>query len=123
MSLHAFFDKHRITKEDIELYKKIRKEVEQEFLPKYEPVDYRSVTKVDFHKNVPQRSSRPEPKLHEMVNEQPVTFWTEYRDKMHGNTHYSTKRVTPFGRNAAFTTPIDKYLNSRMPCEMQICPR
>ncbi|TNN10125.1 hypothetical protein EWB00_005737 [Schistosoma japonicum] len=103
MSLHAFFDKHRITKEDIELYKKIRycgsfcfqncttnrKEVEQEFLPKYEPVDYRSVTKVDFHKNVPQRSSRPEPKLHEMVNEQPVTFWTEYRDKMHVSL-YST---------------------------------
>ncbi|CAH8438389.1 unnamed protein product [Schistosoma bovis] len=116
-------DEYRIRKEDIELYKKIRREVEQEFMAKYEPVDYRSVTKIDFHKDVVRLPPRPEPMLHEMVKEQPVTFWTEHRDKMHGNTHYSTNRTTPFGRNAAFTTPIDQYLNSRMPCEMQVYSR
>ncbi|CAH8438406.1 unnamed protein product [Schistosoma bovis] len=95
-------DEYRIRKEDIELYKKIRREVEQEFMAKYEPVDYRSVTKIDFHKDVVRLPPRPEPM---------------------GNTHYSTNRTTPFGRNAAFTTPIDQYLNSRMPCEMQVYSR
>ncbi|CAH8488281.1 unnamed protein product [Schistosoma rodhaini] len=157
-------DEYKMKKEDIELYKRIRREVEQEFMAKSEPVDYRSVTKVDFHKDVVRLSPRPEPMLHEMVREQPVTFWTEHRDKMHfrlkpikvvvgwnqcetldlgfvlsctrqqglllavpghyqGNTHYSTNRTTPFGRNAAFTTPIGQYLNSRMPCEMQVFSR
>ncbi|CAH8484800.1 unnamed protein product [Schistosoma margrebowiei] len=76
-------DEYKIRKEDIELYKRIRREVEQEFMAKYEPVDYRSVTKIDFHKDVVRVPPRPEPMLHEMVKEQPVTFWTEHRDKMH----------------------------------------
>ncbi|CAH8299550.1 unnamed protein product [Schistosoma turkestanicum] len=113
----------KIKKADLDLYNKIRKEVEKEFLAKPETVDYRSVTKVDFHQHVLQPHPKPEPMLREMVLEQPVTFWTEYRDKMHGMTHCSTNRTTPFGRNAAFTTPIDQYLNSRMPCETQVYSR
>ncbi|CAH8834261.1 unnamed protein product [Trichobilharzia szidati] len=116
-------DAPKIRQEDIELYAKIRKEVEQEFMVKPYPMDYRSVTKCDFYKYTVPQPPRPEPRLREMVREQPVTFWTEYRDKMHGNTHHGVNRVTPFGRNAAFTTPIDKYLNSRMPSEMQVYPR
>lgn len=38
-----------------------RREVEQEFMAKYEPVDYRSVTKIDFHKDVVRLPPRPEP--------------------------------------------------------------
>ncbi|CAH8460768.1 unnamed protein product [Heterobilharzia americana] len=113
----------KVKQEDMELYTRIRKQVEEEFIVGHEPMDYKSVTKCDFHKDLVSEPVKLEPRLREMVREQPITFWTEHRDKMHGNTHYSINRVTPFGRNAAFTTPIDKYLNSRMPSEMQVYPR
>ncbi|KAF5400447.1 hypothetical protein PHET_06440 [Paragonimus heterotremus] len=104
--------------DDIALYKKIREEVEKDFTPEVYETDYRSVTKVDFYtQELPERP-RPEPRICELAHEQPVTFWTEHRDCMPGNTQVGLSNKTPFGRNAAFTTPIDQYLRAPMPGEM-----
>ncbi|TGZ75354.1 hypothetical protein CRM22_000449 [Opisthorchis felineus] len=106
-----------LREDDIELYKRIREEVERDFAPKEYKTDYRSVTKVDFHSNeIPDRP-RPEPRMCELAHEQPVTFWTEHFNCMPGITYTTNSSRRPFGRNAAFTTPIDQYLKSAMPGE------
>ncbi|GAA49098.1 hypothetical protein CLF_102482 [Clonorchis sinensis] len=53
----------------------------------------------------------------ELAHEQPVTFWTEHFNCMPGITYTTNSSRKPFGRNAAFTTPIDQYLKSTMPGE------
>ncbi|CAH8449236.1 unnamed protein product [Dicrocoelium dendriticum] len=106
-----------LREDDIALYHKIRSDVEKEFEPKSFEIDYRSLTKSDFHGHVLPEKPKPEPRMCELVHEQPVTFWSEHCRNIPGMTQIGYGARTPFGRNASFTKPIDQYLNGPMPGE------
>ncbi|CAL8094435.1 unnamed protein product [Calicophoron daubneyi] len=111
-----------VKEDDVELYKRIRKEVEQHFAPIEYPVDYRSVTKIDFGGNELPKRAAPEPELCAMVREQPITFWTEHFDCVPGVTKPGIQSSSPFGKNASFTKPVDAYATGPVPGEMPEYP-
>ncbi|KAL5004232.1 hypothetical protein ScPMuIL_017688 [Solemya velum] len=87
-----------------------------------EPTDFKSVTGGDFivegfvHK-------KPEPtKAHNYKNEQPVTFWSEHKDKIHSVSQVKTGD-TPFRKNDAFSQPIDEYWNEPKPHDFEKYPK
>jgi len=65
----------------------------------------------DFPKRVPDQTLD-----HDVSSEQPVTFWTEHKDKIHGTTNVKT-RDTAFRRNDAFSKPIGEYWDEPKPYE------
>ncbi|THD21992.1 hypothetical protein D915_007109 [Fasciola hepatica] len=67
-----------VREDDVRLYNRIREEVEKDFEAKNFETDYTSTTHLDFHCNPPPGRPRPEPRLCELAQEQPVTFWTEH---------------------------------------------
>jgi hypothetical protein len=90
------------------LYERAKKELEEEAAQQEEPDEIRSVTSKDFGIDdfVPKE---PAPTSHHnYVTEQPVTIWTEIRDRAHGITQVKPTFDTPFRRNAAFSRPISE---------------
>ncbi|XP_078615262.1 sperm-associated antigen 8-like [Branchiostoma floridae x Branchiostoma japonicum] len=103
------------------LYQKVSEDVHQEFNPPPPPVEYKSVTAKDFWDDsfVP---SMPEPiKDHSVEREQPMTFWSQHKDKIHGVSQVKTMD-TPFRKNAAFSTPIEEYKDQPKPYEQEQYP-
>ncbi|KAL8622777.1 hypothetical protein ACOMHN_026898 [Nucella lapillus] len=86
-----------------------------------EPTDFRSVKMADYdfeftpQKIVPTRD-------HNYRKEQPVTFWTEHKDKIHGRTQVKT-RDTAFRRNDAFSKPIGEYWEEPKPYQLEDYPK
>jgi len=70
----------------------------------------------EFTKTVPENT-----KDHDYVSEQPVTFWTEHRDKIHGSTNVKTTD-TAFRKNDAFSKPIGEYWDEAKPHEIDQYP-
>lgn len=70
----------------------------------------------EFVKIVPKQT-----KDHDYVNEQPVTFWSEHRDKIHGTTQVKT-RDTVFRKNDAFSKPIGESWDQPKPLEQDPYP-
>ncbi|CAL1544475.1 unnamed protein product [Lymnaea stagnalis] len=60
-------------------------------------------------------------KDHDYVNEQPITFWSEHKDKMHGVTQTKT-RDSAFRRNDAFSKPIGEYWDEPKPYDLSNYP-
>ncbi|CAG5125302.1 unnamed protein product [Candidula unifasciata] len=60
-------------------------------------------------------------KNHDYISEQPVTFWTEHKDKIHGVTQVKTGD-SAFRRNDAFTKPIGEYWDEPKPIELDNYP-
>jgi hypothetical protein len=88
------------------LIEKAKKELEEEELERQKQEELRSVTSKDFGIDdfVPQK---PAPTAtHFYVSEQPVTVWTELRDRVHGVSQTKPTFDSPFRRNTAFTKPI-----------------
>ncbi|KAK3791065.1 hypothetical protein RRG08_010469 [Elysia crispata] len=74
----------------------------------------------DYTKDFPK--SQPTPTMdHDLVKEQPVTFWSEHKDKIHGCTQVKT-RDTAFRRNDAFSKPIGEYWDESKPYEFDQYP-
>ncbi|XP_005094300.1 sperm-associated antigen 8 [Aplysia californica] len=74
----------------------------------------------DYTKEFPK--TEPEQTLdHDYVSEQPVTFWSEHRDKIHGTTQVKTKD-TAFRKNDAFSKPIGEYWDEAKPVELDQYP-
>lgn len=68
------------------LYEKVSQEVHNTFNPPPPQPDYVSITKKDFSKEF--ESIKPAPtRDHDLLREQPVTFWTEHVDKLHVSTY------------------------------------
>ncbi|KAL3866082.1 hypothetical protein ACJMK2_043420 [Sinanodonta woodiana] len=87
-----------------------------------EPTDYRSVTMKDFNKeDFVHRPPQPT-KNHNYRTEQPVTFWSEHKDRVTGVTSVKTGD-TPFRRNDAFSQPIDEYWNDTKPYDQENYPK
>jgi hypothetical protein len=91
------------------LYERALKELEEEQREKeLAAEEVRSVTNKDFGIDdfVPMQ---PAPTSHhDYVSEQPVTIWTEIRDRAHGVSQVKKTFDTPFCRNTAFTRPISE---------------
>lgn len=104
------------------LYEKVSQEVHDEFNPPPEPTEFKSVTHKDFNIDTFE-SMKPAPTApHDYKKEQPVTFWTEHANKVHGVSQKVTKD-SPFRKNDAFSQPIDEYWNAETPYEIQNYPK
>ncbi|XP_013416545.1 sperm-associated antigen 8 [Lingula anatina] len=102
-------------------FEQVSKEVHEDFNPPPPQPDYLSVTTKDFSKEF--ESIKPAPtQPHDLTREQPVTFWTEHVDKLHGVSQIKTKD-TPFRKNAAFSKPIDEYMDQPQPYELENYPK
>ncbi|KAF6019989.1 SPAG8 [Bugula neritina] len=96
-------------------------QVKRSFHPEPEPLDYRTEFRDNYTKEF--QTSRPLPtRPHNVVSEQPVTFWTEHRDKVTGVSQVKT-RDTVFRKNAAFSTPIGESWNSTQPYDLENVPK
>lgn len=105
------------------LYQQISQEVHAEFNPEPEPVDYKSVTHADYNKDE-FVSHKPKPTApHDYVSEQPATFWTEHKEKMHGISQIKPSFDSPFRKNAAFSRPIEEYMDQPKPYEHELPPK
>ncbi|XP_077989002.1 sperm-associated antigen 8-like [Glandiceps talaboti] len=103
------------------LYEQMSQQVHEEFNPPPPEPEYVSVTKKDFTVEG-FVSVSPEPTMdHNVETEQPVTFWSEHKDKIHGVSQQKTKD-TPFRKNAAFSTPIDENCDEPKPYELEKYP-
>jgi len=58
---------------------------------------------------------------HDYITEQPVTFWSEHKDKIHGTSQVKTKD-TAFRKNDAFSKPIGEYWDESKPFEQDRYP-
>ncbi|KAK3096671.1 hypothetical protein FSP39_002263 [Pinctada imbricata] len=90
--------------------------------PQAEPTDFRSVTMKDFNK--PEFvHKRPAPtKSHDYRKDQPVTFWSEHKNVIHGVSEAKT-RDTPFRKNDAFSKPIGEYWGEPQSYELENYPK
>lgn len=88
------------------LLEKVLREIDQEQNPPEEPVDFKSVT--HEHYNLDDFSAmQPAPSsAHDYRVEQPVTFWSEHRDKAHGVSQTKPTFDSAFRKNSAFSRPI-----------------
>ncbi|KAK7501733.1 hypothetical protein BaRGS_00007164 [Batillaria attramentaria] len=90
-------------------FEQIAKDLKIDEDPGPEPTDFRSVKMVDYDfefESKPKIATRD----HNYRTEQPVTFWTEHKDKITCVTQVKT-RDTAFRRNDAFTKPNIEYYN------------
>lgn len=105
-------------------FEKVGKEVFCEELEasQPEPTDFRSVTMKDF--NIEGfKSVRPAPtKNHDYKKDQPVTFWSEHKNVIHGVSSVKTGD-TPFRKNDAFSKPIGEYWDEPAPYELENYPK
>ncbi|KAL8617784.1 hypothetical protein ACOMHN_062538 [Nucella lapillus] len=89
--------------------------------PGPEPTDFRSIKTVDYDFDfLPQKSAHT--KTHNYRREQPVTFWTEHKDKVHGVTAIKTGD-TVFRRNDSFSKPIFEWWEEPQPYELENYPK
>lgn len=85
-------------------------DMEREQNPPPEPDDEvpKSVTQKDFNLDdfIPRQ---PAPySEHDYRKEEPVTFWSEHRDKIHGVSQIKPTFNSVFRKNSAFSRPIDE---------------
>ncbi|XP_038073832.1 sperm-associated antigen 8-like [Patiria miniata] len=103
------------------LYAKVAKEVQDEMDQPPPMPEYQSVTQKDFDVEG-FVSELPPPELeHNVANEQPVTFWSEHKQKIPGVTQMKTLD-TPFKKNTSFSKPIDEYFNEAQPYDKEGYP-
>lgn len=107
---------------ELSLYEKIRQEIQNEIEMQPEKSDFKSVTKLDFHYHNPPTRCPPKDRPCNMVREQPVSYWTEYRDRIHGLSQVKAKD-TPFRKNTSFSTPIGEFWDGTQPYELENYPK
>ncbi|XP_067667154.1 sperm-associated antigen 8-like [Haliotis asinina] len=103
-------------------FEKVSQEVHDEFNPPPPEADFRSVTMADFNK--PDFVSiKPKPTAnHDYRTDQPVSFWSEHRDRATGVTQVKT-RDTVFRKNDGFSKPISEYWDEPQPYELENYPK
>ncbi|XP_033115300.1 sperm-associated antigen 8-like [Anneissia japonica] len=103
------------------LYAQVSQEVHNEFNPPPPEVEYTSITKKDFTVEGFQ-SKEIEPEFeHNVETEQPITFWSSHKNKIHGVTQVKTTD-TPFKKNTAFSKPISEYTDESEPYDAEKYP-
>lgn len=90
--------------------------------PQPEPTDFRSVTMADYNKPEFKHVPPAPTKNHNYRTEQPVTFWSEHKDKVTGVTNIKTGD-TPFRKNNAFSQPIEEYFDDTQPYDQENYPK
>ncbi|XP_071954509.1 sperm-associated antigen 8-like [Antedon mediterranea] len=102
------------------LFEQVAQEVNQEFNPPPPDVEYVSITKKDFTVEGFQ-SKEIQPQFeHNVETEQPVTFWSTHKNKIHGVTQVKTD--TPFKKNTSFSKPISEYTDESQPYDAERYP-
>ncbi|NXR01623.1 SPAG8 protein, partial [Sagittarius serpentarius] len=97
------------------LYQKYRKEMLEETHPLRLPMESVSTTHQDYRAWGFQFTPLPATQPHNYRTEQPCSFWLEQARSLPGVTRICSTD-SPFRRNAAFSTPITKYLEQPLPC-------
>jgi len=104
------------------LYEQVSKEVHAEFNQPPPQPDYKSTTQKDFIRDG-FISTKPAPTAnHNVVTEQPVTFWTEHRDVIHGVSQIKAGLDRPFNKNSVFSKPIEHCWDQPKPYEDEQVP-
>ncbi|XP_064620500.1 sperm-associated antigen 8-like [Lineus longissimus] len=104
------------------LVEKVSNEVDAEFNQPPEEDDWRSITHRDYNKEFESRKIPPTTS-HDYVSEQPVTFWSEHKDKITGVSQVKTGD-TVFRKNAAFSQPADSpYWDKTQPYDIENYPK
>ncbi|KAJ8303978.1 hypothetical protein KUTeg_017561 [Tegillarca granosa] len=106
------------------LYEKVGKEVFSEELDpsSAEPTDFRSVTMKDFNIEGFEHKKPVPTKKHDYRKDQPVTFWSEHKDRVTGVSQVKTYD-TPFRKNDGFSKPIDEYWDETQPYDYENYPK
>ncbi|KAK7116709.1 sperm-associated antigen 8-like [Littorina saxatilis] len=89
--------------------------------PGPKPTDFRSIKMVDYDFKFEPQKIAPT-RDHNYRKEQPVTFWSEHKEKIHGTTQVKT-RDSAFRRNDAFSKPIGEYWNETEPYQLENYPK
>ncbi|XP_045156606.2 sperm-associated antigen 8-like [Mercenaria mercenaria] len=90
--------------------------------PQPEPLDYKSVTANDFNIEGFQHVPPKPTKNHNYRTEQPVSFWSEHKDRVTGVSSIKT-RDTCFRKNDAFSQPIDECFDDTQPYDQENYPK
>ncbi|XP_057309386.1 sperm-associated antigen 8-like isoform X2 [Hydractinia symbiolongicarpus] len=77
--------------------------------------DFASTTKTDYHRDFTPVEQKPTME-HDVNGEAAMTFWHQNINTIHGVTQVP-HQLTPFKKNAAFSTPIHEYKDSPKPGE------
>ncbi|VUZ48818.1 unnamed protein product [Hymenolepis diminuta] len=105
-----------------DLRKRIQQEVENELSQKVkvvEPINYPSISMANFHNNsAPSRKSSDNLAVAKLLNEQPVTFWTDNYAAITGITQRFSG-VKPFRRSNNFSCPIEYRMGGPQHYEME----
>ncbi|XP_046839308.1 sperm-associated antigen 8-like [Xenia sp. Carnegie-2017] len=99
-----------------QLFEKLSSKVQEEFHPPPQLPDYRSVTKKDFFSKEFTPIEHVPEMPHDVVKEQPLTYWSEKVNVVHGVSQIKTKD-SPFRKNASFSTPVEQQLDHLKPYE------
>ncbi|XP_033750691.1 sperm-associated antigen 8-like [Pecten maximus] len=106
------------------LLEKVSQEVFRDDInpPEPETTDFRSVTMKDFNKEEFKHVKPAPTRPHDYRKDQPVSFWSEHKDRITGVSQVKT-RDTPFRKNDAFSKPIDEYWDETGPYELENYPK
>ncbi|NWR67271.1 SPAG8 protein, partial [Bucorvus abyssinicus] len=91
-----------------------RKEMLEEICPPMMPMELVSTTHQDYRAGGYEFTPPPASQPHNYRTEQPCSFWLEQAQSLPGVTSLCSG-VSPFRRNAAFSTPITEYLEQPLP--------
>ncbi|XP_071844623.1 sperm-associated antigen 8-like [Apostichopus japonicus] len=103
------------------LYAKVSQEVLAESDPPPPEPDYCSVTQNDFNVEGFVHELPPPKHEHNVETEQPITFWSAHKDKIHGVTQQKTYNH-PFKKSSKFSTPIEEQWDEPKPYELEQHP-
>ncbi|XP_071794312.1 sperm-associated antigen 8-like [Asterias amurensis] len=103
------------------LYAQVAKELQEEAEEPPPMPEYKSVTQKDFDVEGFVSELPPPEMEHNVANEQPITFWTQHKQKIPGVTQEKTLD-TPFRKNTSFSKPIDEYFNEAQPYDKEGYP-
>ncbi|KAJ8029574.1 Sperm-associated antigen 8 [Holothuria leucospilota] len=103
------------------LYAKVSQEVQEEFDVPPPETEYNSVTRKDFDVDGFVSQHPPPKHEHNVETEQPVTFWSEHKDKIHGVSQQKTYNA-PFKKNSSFSKPIEEQWDQPKPYELEQHP-
>lgn len=103
------------------LFAQVSQEIQNEVNQPPPIAEYKSVTQKDFFDD-DFKSELPAPLYEHNVNtEQPITFWSQHKEKIHGVSQVKTLD-TPFKKNSSFSKPIEESFDQPQPYEQEKHP-
>lgn len=103
------------------LYAEVSNQLNDELNAPPPPTEFVSTTQKDFDVEGFKHELPAPEREHNVETEQPITFWSEHKQKIHGVSQVKTFD-TPFKKNSSFSTPIEESFEPAKPYEGEPLP-